>query len=199
MNFCKDNLWVVKHLPKSLSKHFISCQMNRLIFLVGFMGSGKSYWGARLAARTGVPYYDLDQLIETRASSTIPRIFELAGEDGFRTLERETLHDCDQLGTAIVATGGGTPCFFDNMEWMNDAGCTIYLKTPASVLASRLKHEMHLRPLLAGVSPQNLEVHIEKLLSQREIFYNQATISLHYNADGTAFEELLLNMLDGLQ
>jgi shikimate kinase len=85
------------------------------------------------------------------------------------------------------------------MEWMNDTCCTIYLKTPASVLAARLKHEMHLRPLLANVSPQNLELHIEKLLSHRAPFYDQSTITVNYNADGTAFEELLLNMLDGLQ
>ena len=123
-----------------------------IIFLTGFMGSGKTYWGRKLADAIDRPFYDLDQLIESRQQQSVAAVFSEAGEATFRELERETLHQTTALPPAIVATGGGTPCFFDNMTWMNEVGLTIFLDTPAAILADRLKHERAFRPLLATVN-----------------------------------------------
>ena len=165
------------------------------IFLIGFMGSGKTYWGNKLSASAGIPFYDLDALIEAKAASSIQRIFSDSGEDHFRKIEQETLYQSLQLGIAIVATGGGTPCFFDNMSWMNHHGCTVYLRIPAPILAERLKHEQQFRPLLAKVEAHLLERHIEILLAQREPFYQQASIILEYHDDEAAFLEELMQLI----
>jgi shikimate kinase len=170
-------------------------KIDRTVFLIGFMGSGKTYWGATLAEKLGIPFYDLDALIEAKAANSIAQIFTQLGEAAFRELERDTLHESNQLGTAIVATGGGTPCFFDNMAWMNAVGKTIYLKTPPSLIAARLKHEQHTRPLLASLAAEDLESHIESLLRQREPYYSQATITIEQTTDEAAFFDALQGAL----
>lgn len=171
-------------------------KIQQTVFLIGFMGSGKTFWSNRLAEKTGAPCFDLDDMIEANEKKSVLKVFTESGEKAFRTIEKDTLHACLSLGPAIVATGGGTPCFFDNMDWMNQVGQTIYLKTPASVLAERLKFERTLRPLLANVDEQALEAHIEKLLLQREGFYIQASIILDQSLENEpVFEEMLLNAI----
>lgn len=172
--------------------------MDGLVFLIGFMGCGKTYWGAKTATAVGMPFYDLDALIEARGQGTVREIFSAHGEDAFRDLEQQTLHGCLQYPAAVIATGGGTPCFFDNMDWMNRHGRTIYLKTPASVLAERLKHELHLRPLLARVSAHQLEEHIQNLLAHREPYYAQAGVVVEQKDENAAtFEARLLAAIQG--
>ena len=139
------------------------------------MGSGKTYWGRRLAASLDCTFHDLDALIVADAGKTIPEIFAEKGEAGFREMERRQLHELlEQTPAAVVSTGGGTPCFFDNMEQMNARGRTIYLDIPVKILSQRLEKEMHLRPLLAGLTPDTLPGFIENMLEKRAPFYQKA-------------------------
>ena len=146
------------------------------IFLLGFMGSGKTYLGERLAGLLNRPFFDLDQMLEAGEGETISTIFAEKGEAAFRDLERKYLHTLENQAPAVVATGGGTPCFFDNMDWMKAHGTTVYLKTPIEVLFERLRHEQAGRPLLAGLSDEALRDFIEQKLSERERWYRQAEV-----------------------
>lgn len=146
------------------------------VFLIGFMGCGKTYWGRLLAQKLDRPFDDLDDLIEARAKQSIAEIFKSKGEPEFRALERDALLATLNFSNLILATGGGAPCFFDNMDWMNAHGTTIYLKTPPTLLVERLRAEKHIRPLLAGVQDGDLLRFIEMKLSEREAYYLQAKI-----------------------
>lgn len=148
--------------------------MTRHIFLIGFMGSGKTHWGKVLAERLGCAFLDLDAYIENNEGKTIPEIFADSGEDGFRILERENLHRLAALPPAVVATGGGTPCFFNNMRWMKRHGVTIYLKTSPEILFERLKNERAQRPLLKDLDDEALRAFIRERLETREHFYRYA-------------------------
>ena len=143
------------------------------IFLIGFMGAGKSYKGRRLAKRLDIPFIDLDKQIEDKAQKSINRIFEEEGEAAFRKLEQETLHEMQQYENAIIATGGGVPCFFDNMGWMNKNGLTIYLKASPALLTKHLLPKMAHRPLLKGFNETQLKNFIADRLSERDIFYHR--------------------------
>ena len=146
------------------------------IFLVGFMGSGKSHWGKIWSACHNLPFYDLDEIIEKNEGMSINNIFEVRGEPYFRSSETETLHAMKPYKKFIVACGGGTPCFNNNMEWMNANGTTIFLDTSASTIASRLAKESTNRPLLKGLAQPELGLYIEKLILERKPFYHQARI-----------------------
>lgn len=165
--------------------------MDKICFLIGFMGSGKTYQGMRLAKRLGVPFVDLDECIEAGGGLTIPTIFEQQGEAAFRRIEQRYLHGLAQEAPAVVATGGGTPCFFDNMDWMNAHGTTVFLKTPVPVLAARLRTDPVVRPLLAGIPEEHLEQHIARLLEQRMPFYSKASVIVE-NSDVLILEELVV-------
>ena len=149
-------------------------QFDRHLFLIGFMGSGKSYWGRRLADAWQMPFVDLDERIVAEQGKSIPEIFQEQGEAAFREMERAALHALAQFPPAIVATGGGTPCFFDNMDWMNSRGLTIYLKASPALLAARLLPEKKRRPLLANIPDSALEAFIAQKLEERMPFYNLA-------------------------
>ena len=140
------------------------------------MGSGKSYTGRQLASLLDRPFHDLDELIEHKAEKTIKRIFEEDGEDQFRQLEHESLLATLQLPVSVIATGGGTPCFHDNMEWMNKHGLTIYLKTPTAILSERLAEQREHRPLLRSLSDDELRHYIEELVTKRSSFYEMAHV-----------------------
>ncbi len=171
--------------------------MKRMVFLIGFMGSGKTYWANRMASILDVPCYDLDKMIENYSKMPVGQIFEKSGEAVFRETEKKVLHHCMHLVPGMYAAGGGTPCFFDNMDWMNLNGRTIYLNTPANLLVERLKHERLLRPLLANVEEHALEEHIAQLVAQRLPFYKQATICLEQSAENASvFEQLLLETIN---
>lgn len=159
------------------------------------MGSGKTYWGARLATMLHVRFIDLDQFIETQAGATIPEIFERSGADYFRALERDCLRRLPGDADILVATGGGTPCYFDNMDWMNARGLTVYLETDAATLAARLAPEASGRPLLARRGDVPLETFIRDLLREREPCYRQAAVILPFQADPDVYSKQLLQAL----
>lgn len=140
------------------------------------MGSGKTYLGERLAGLLNRPFFDLDQMLEASEGETIPTIFAEKGEATFRDLERKYLHTLENQSPAVVATGGGTPCFFDNMDWMKAHGTTVYLETPIEVLYERLSRERAGRPLLAGLSDGELLDFMKKKLEEREGWYRQAEV-----------------------
>lgn len=144
------------------------------LFLTGFMGCGKSHWGRRLAEAWQMPFIDLDQRITERAGKSIPELFKLYGEENFRLLERDTLHHIALEPPSIIASGGGTPCFFDNMEWMNAHGWTAYLQTPVATLLERLLPDKAQRPLLANIPVEDLEAFITQKLKERETWYLKA-------------------------
>ena len=149
------------------------------IFLIGFMGSGKTYWGRIWAEANGYAFIDLDEVIETAAGRTIAAIFDKNEEVYFRELEAEKLRSLDLQKDTIIACGGGTPCFHNNMEWMDTQGTTVYLKSSSSQVLERVKAEKAKRPLLKKVNPAELLFFIEQKLKEREPFYLQAKIIIH--------------------
>lgn len=160
------------------------------------MGCGKSFWGARMAEYLQLTFVDLDDSITQRLGLSIPEIFSQKGEETFRQTERECLRDTISRGPAVIAVGGGAPCFFDNMEWMNAQGTTIYLKTPIEVLINRLRINPESRPLLFGMGEVEMQAYAEDLLAQREIFYLEAQYVIEYNADSDTFFQNLLALTD---
>ncbi len=153
------------------------------------MGSGKSYTGRRLSEALDIPFVDLDNWIETQEGQSIKTIFEKSGEAAFRHIEWEALHQMIEYGQAIIACGGGAPCFFDNMEWMNRHGITVYLQTPVDELCRGLLTEMAHRPLLKGLDEQTLPGFIEEKLALREPYYLQSQVVSTLPA---ALEEMLV-------
>lgn len=148
--------------------------MRMRIYLIGYMGCGKSTLGHRLAVETGIPFIDLDKFIEERNCKSVPHIFEEEGESGFREKERKALEEVSLFTDVIVATGGGAPCFFDNMELMNRTGTTIFMNIDPSILAERLLKSKTERPLIKGKSKTELELFIAATLSRRLPFYRKA-------------------------
>lgn len=146
-----------------------------LIFLIGFMGCGKTTWARKLSAKLGCELIDLDTVLETKAQMSIPEYFTLHGEQQFRLLESEVLKNTPYPANAIISTGGGLPCFFDHMEWMNSRGRSMYIKLSAKTLGARLENAKTVRPVLAGKTGDELIAFIEGKLAEREMFYNQAT------------------------
>ena len=148
------------------------------IFLVGLMGSGKSYWTKQLAKKYKTGGYDLDYLIEVKEEKTIAEIFTEDGEDYFRKAESTVLKWFAEKKTYVLATGGGAPCFFDNMAWMNKQGVTIWLDEPIAVIAARLAPEKAHRPLIANLSDSELISFLEKQRVDRFPFYNAAQVHM---------------------
>lgn len=166
--------------------------MRATCFLIGFMGSGKTYWGERLSKRLGVPFVDLDAIIEAAAGQSIAAIFAQADEAHFRRLEKKHLREQADSPPCVMAVGGGTPCFFDNMAWMNAHGITMYLQVPAPILVARLRLGQATRPLLQGIGEHELEAHITRLLEQRDPVYRQAQVVLPFEDDESVFLERLV-------
>ena len=147
------------------------------IFLVGFMGSGKSHWGRRLGEKIGIPFFDLDELIVNAENLSISEIFEKYGEEYFRLKEKGMLTTVTETNpTFVMASGGGTPCYFNNIEYMNSMGTTVWINTPLHILHERLLKEKDKRPLLRGLSDQQLTGFIAKKFGDRKIYYEQASI-----------------------
>lgn len=155
-----------------------------MIFLVGYMGSGKTTMGRKLARALGLDFVDLDEVIVSRAGRSIPEIFEAEGEAGFRALEAEVLRSLGSAGEgapvpAVVSVGGGTPCFHDNMAWMNAHGRTIYLRLSPAALWRRLEQsDVQKRPVLQGLRGDALREFIEEKLAEREPYYLQAQYTI---------------------
>ncbi len=138
------------------------------------MGCGKSTLGRKLANRMGVPFLDLDKLIETKTGLSIAGFFDHFGENAFRELEKETLQHTEFPENCVISTGGGAPCYSDNMDWMNRNGTTIFISLPPKVLADRLKNAKEERPLLRNFDDEQLLKFITERLQQRIEFYERA-------------------------
>jgi len=146
------------------------------IYLVGYMGCGKSTIGRKVAEIMGLSFVDLDKYIEERYFKTVPAIFSEEGEEQFREKERISLLEVSQFENVVVGTGGGAPCFFDNMEVMNNNGITVYIAPDTVVLATRLLKSKTVRPLIVGKSPEELISFINNALLKRAPFYEQSKI-----------------------
>jgi shikimate kinase len=143
-------------------------------FLVGFMGCGKTTWSRKLAAKLGYEFIDLDHVLEEKAGMSIAEYFSSFGEDAFRKLESEVLKQTGYPENVVVSTGGGLPCFFDHMQWMNANGKTLYIKLSPKTLADRLSNSKTVRPVLQGKQGDELVEFITGKLAERESFYLQA-------------------------
>jgi shikimate kinase len=150
---------------------------NRIIYIIGFMGSGKSTAGKKLASLLDWKFIDLDKKIEEFTGKTIPEIFSGNGEEYFRELETQLLRNLRSHTNTIVSTGGGTPCHSGNMDFMVSTGLTIYLKLTPGQLRSRLSGSKGERPLIKDLDPAALQTFIEKKLSDRERWYERSEIS----------------------
>lgn len=151
------------------------------IILIGYMGAGKTTIGKALAKALGVPFYDLDWYIETRMRRTVKQIFDAEGEEGFRRIEHNMLHEVAEFENVVVSCGGGTPCFFDNVDYMNRQGPVVYLKAEPDVLFQHLQMGKGVRPLLLGKSPDEVRTFIKEQLAMREPFYSKAQYTLDVN------------------
>ncbi len=145
------------------------------IFFVGFMGCGKTTWGRKLANRLEYEFVDLDKVFEEQLGMTITQYFEEHSQEEFRALESKILKETNYPENVIVSTGGGLPVFFDNMEWMNANGQTIYIKLTPATLAERLDRGKTTRPLILGKHGDELVAFITEKLAEREGFYEKAT------------------------
>jgi shikimate kinase len=145
------------------------------------MGCGKSTMGRKLSEKLDVVFVDLDKYIEEKYFKTVPQIFAEEGEDAFRLKERAALEEVAAFDEVIVATGGGAPCFFDNMELMNESGLCVFLDVGYAELADRLIHSKTERPLIKGKSPEELVGFIESMMLKRRPFYEKAECVLKGN------------------
>ncbi|MBR3495093.1 MAG: shikimate kinase [Prevotella sp.] len=149
------------------------------IIIVGYMGSGKTTVGKALSKDLGIPFYDLDWYIESRMRKTVAQIFAERGEEGFRKIEHNMLHEVAEFENVIISCGGGTPCFFDNMDYMNGQGETVYLQASPDVLYNHLKMGKTERPLLKNKTPEEMQVFIAEQLEKREPYYSKAKHTLN--------------------
>ena len=147
--------------------------MRRIIFL-GYMGAGKTTIGRQLALQLNLPFYDLDWYIESRMRQTIPQLFKNRGEEGFRRIEHNMLHEVAEFENVVISCGGGTPCFYDNIDYMNQQADTVYLKASPEVLYSHLKMGRTERPLLKDKKPEEMLQFINEQVRQRETYYLRA-------------------------
>ena len=161
-------------------------------FLTGFPGSGKTRLGVLWAAKNGLQFYDLDILIEEEERKTVAEIFEAYGEGYFRELEAAMLRNTDRFENCIIACGGGTPCFFDNMQWMNRNGITVFLDQDEEIIFSHLRNDPKVRPLIADKDDGALKDYIIQERLSRLPFYRASTYTLKpdsLNAEG--FEQII--------
>ncbi|MGN0036276.1 MAG: shikimate kinase [Bacteroidaceae bacterium] len=148
------------------------------IFLIGYMGAGKTTLGQPLARALGVDFIDLDWYIEGRFHCSIPQLFAERGEAGFRQVEQRMLHEVGEMENVVVSTGGGTPCFGDNVDYMRRMGQTVFLQASEEALFRRLRVARHKRPLLRDKDDDELLAFIRTSLEARLRFYSQAEYTL---------------------
>lgn len=162
------------------------------LFLIGYMGAGKTTLGKPLAEKLNLPFIDMDAMLEEREGKSITRLFEELGENGFRKKERDVLQTSVFPENFVMSTGGGAPCFFDNMDWMNRQGITMYLRARPEEIARRLEDERTKRPLLRSIKKDELAQVIRQRITAREKFYMRAEIVIE-NSNLTV--DLLLEAL----
>jgi len=154
--------------------------MHRII-IIGYMGAGKTTVGKALAKDLGLDFYDLDWYIESRMRKTVPQIFAERGESGFREIERRMLHEVAEFENVVLSCGGGTPCFFDNMEYLNQQGDTIFLDAAPEVLQKHLRMGKTVRPLLKNKTPEEIMEFIQAQLEVRRPYYSLSRYTLNVN------------------
>ena len=154
--------------------------MKRII-IIGYMGAGKTTVGKALSKQLNMPFYDLDWYMESRMRKTVKEIFDERGEEGFRIIEHNLLHEVAEFEDVIISCGGGVPCFYDNMEYMNQQGETVYLKATPEVLYGHLKMGKSVRPLLENKTQEEVKDFIYEQLKIREPYYNKAKYILDVN------------------
>ena len=161
----------------------------KIYYLIGMSGAGKTYWGQAISTHITTHFIDLDKTIEERTGFQISKFFELKGEDYFRQLESRILRDCVKFGKAIIATGGGTPCFYNNIQWMNGTGKTIWLNTSLHKIFENIKNELDVRPLFNGLKDEQVKAKIEETFQERQPYYALAKYTL--NDDQTNLNNFL--------
>jgi shikimate kinase len=168
------------------------------IFLIGFMGSGKTHWGRQLSAKLQLPFYDLDTVIVEKEKQSVAEIFARQGEEYFRYQERDTLEEitADQE-SFILSCGGGTPCFFNNIEFMKKNGKVIWLNTSIDALTNRLQKERMTRPLISDVEEADLRRYVIRKLSERRMYYQQADVTV--GEENINLDELIKVLLQNEQ
>ena len=147
------------------------------VFLVGYMGVGKTTIGKLLSKELDVEFIDLDKYIENRYRKTIQEIFAQKGEAKFRIIEREMLREVATFQDVLISTGGGTPCFFNNMDVMNQLGVTVFIKASVDQLMSRLLASKNVRPIIHNKTPEELKEFVTKHLAEREVYYSKAKLT----------------------
>lgn len=160
-------------------------------FLLGLMGSGKSFWADKLSSVTNIPSFHLDDEIEKSEQKTIAQIFEERGEDYFRKKETEILKSFSGKKKFILSVGGGTPCFNNNMNWMNENGITIWIDEPIAVIEKRLLKEKSHRPLIANIPDKDLYAFLFDMREKRSVFYAKAKHHLSDNINEKKFLEII--------
>ncbi len=165
----------------------------KIFYLIGMMGVGKSSIGLGAASKLSIPFIDLDDRIRKGENKSISELFKIHGESGFRNLEKNYLHSIDfaENNLAVVSTGGGTPAFFDNMDFMNKNGITIWLETPFDIIIDRLKDMRDDRPLIASMSDQQVALHFSQLFKNRLPFYQRA----HYRLENIGYDDEIIAKL----
>lgn len=151
-------------------------------FLLGFMGCGKTYWGKKWAEKSRLRFFDIDEMVEQEQQKTIAEIFAEKGEDYFRNLETDVLKSFSDKDDIIIACGGGTPCYNDNINWMNENGTSVYLQSAPENILNRLISEKEKRPLIKNLKNEELLFYIREKIKEREPFYHQAKIILDVDA-----------------
>ncbi|CAI8302458.1 MAG: Shikimate kinase [Owenweeksia sp. TMED14] len=170
--------------------------MQKPLYIIGYMGAGKSTLSKVLSRVLNCENHDLDDIISSSVGKTINEIFDSEGEIVFRKIENEQLHLTSKL-SGVISVGGGTPCYYNNIEWMNLHGITIYLRAKIPTLVSRItKEKAFLRPIFKGVSEQNLPDFIGKHLFERQFYYEQAQISC--NVENIGWQDELISKIVGL-
>jgi len=149
------------------------------IFLIGFMGSGKTHWGGLLSEKLGIRFFDLDEQVTEHAGKSIAEIFSTEGEEQFRLKEKDVLHLITESHESFVmACGGGSPCYFNNIDYMNQAGTTVWINVSLDILFERLVKEKDKRPLIKDLSAEQLRAFINKKFADRKIYYEQADVTV---------------------
>ncbi|MBK5272050.1 MAG: shikimate kinase [Bacteroidia bacterium] len=149
------------------------------IFLIGFMGSGKTHWGHLLSQKLGIPFFDMDEQVVSHEDKSIVEIFAEKGEEYFRLIETDVLHLITESHESFVMScGGGSPCYFNNIEYMNNSGTTVWINAPIEIIFQRLIKEKESRPLIKALTDEQLKAYINKKFADRKIYYDQASITI---------------------
>lgn len=165
------------------------------VFLIGFMGSGKTHWAKALASQLQIPLFDLDEIIAKREDMLVTEIFATSGEEYFRMKEKETLEALIEDHTSMVLScGGGTPCFFNNIDTMKKYGIVVWLNTHVEVILQRLMSEKAKRPLIKNIADADMKNFIIKKLNERRMYYEQADVILD-NEDSISINAFIQTIL----